>query len=240
MILALATWLESLIIVGATVVFFLAVQLVWRMARGKVPEAVRDLVDQLVPVVVIAGIVVSILVAVDREQADRLVDGTVGFIPSLLTAIIIVILSRALGRIAGVFVETALSRTSTAMAARGRIFVSSLLLAIGVIIALQQLGISTAIILILVGALAFGVALTLALAIGLGSVPMARQVAAGRHVKERFEEGEMVKVGRVEGVIESIGIASTRLHAMDGGEIEVPNDEFLGAAVDVIRSPTSR
>lgn len=231
--LALATWLEGIIIVAAAAAFFLALQLVWRIVRSRIVEQVRDIVDQLMPVVVVAGIVVAALVAIDRKQADRLVEGTINFIPSLLTAIIIVILARALGRIFGLFVETALARTSTAMAARGRIMVSSLMLAIGVIIALQQLGISTAIILILVGAVSFGFALTLALAIGLGSVPLARQVAAGRHVKERHSPGEMVKVRGMQGRIQSIGMASTRVEAMDGGYIEIPNDEFLGASVEI-------
>jgi small-conductance mechanosensitive channel len=120
------------------------------------------------------------------------------------------------------------------MAARGRIAVSSLVLAVGVVIALQQVGISTDIILILVAAVSFGIALTLALAFGLGAVPVARQVAAGRHVKERHAEGQMVRVGEVEGRVASIGLATTRIESMDGGFIEIPHAEFLAGNVEVL------
>ena len=233
MLIALSSWVEGLIIVGAATAFLLFLSAVWRIYRPRIPEQVRNLIDQLVPVVVIAGIVVSILVAIDRDQADRLVDGLVSFVPVLLVAIIIVILARALGRILGLFVETALHSMSPVIASRGRIGVSSLILGVGVIVALQQLGIPADIILILVAAVAFGTALALALAVGLGAVPLARQVAAGRHVKDAFDEGQLIKVGAVEGRIASIGLASTPVEAMDGGFVEVPNDEFLGGEVEI-------
>ena len=233
MLIALASWVEGLIIVGVATAALLLLSALWRLYRGRIPEQVRNLVDQLVPVVVIAGIVVSVLIAIDRDQADRLVDGLVGFVPVLLVAIIIVILARALGRILGLFVETALRNLSPVVASRGRIGVSSLVLGVGVIVALQQLGIPADIILILVAAVAFGTALALALAVGLGAVPLARQVAAGRHVKDAFDQGQLIKVAAVEGRIVSIGLASTRIEAMDGGFVEVPNDEFLGGEVSI-------
>ena len=232
--LALASWAEGLIIIGGTVAVLLVLWAAWGILRSRVPEQVRSLIDQLIPVVVIAGIVVSVLVAIDRDQADLLVDGVANFVPVVLVAVIIVILARALGRILGLFVETALRGMSPVIASRGRIGVSSLILGVGVIIAMQQLGIPADIILILVGAVAFGTALALALAIGHGAVPLTRQVAAGRHVKDRFEAGQMVRVGEVEGRIESIGLASTRIAAMDGGFVEVPNDDFLGGSVDIL------
>ena len=232
--LALATWAEGLIIVGGAVAAVMLLWGLWLLLRSRVPEQVRDIVDQLIPVVVIAGIVMSILVAVDREQADLLVDGVARFVPIVLVAVIIVILARAVGRILGLLVETALRGVSPVIASRGRIGVSSLILGVGAIIALQQLGISADIILVLVGALAFGTALALALAVGHGAVPLARQVAAGRHVKDRFETGQMVRVKEVEGRIESIGLASTRIAAMDGGFVEVPNADFLGGSVQIL------
>jgi small-conductance mechanosensitive channel len=233
-VLALATWAESLIIVGGAVGALLLLWGLWRLLRSRIPEQVRSLVDQLIPVVVIAGIAMSILVAIDREQADLLVDGVARFVPVVLVAVIIVILARALGRILGLFVETALRGVSPVIASRGRIGVSSLILGIGAIIAMQVLGLSADIILLLVGALAFGTALALALAFGHGAVPLARQVAAGRHVKDRFEAGQLVRVDEVEGRIASIGLASTRIAAMDGGFVEVPNDAFLGGSVLIL------
>jgi small-conductance mechanosensitive channel len=150
-----------------------------------------------------------------------------------MIAIIVVMIARALGRILGALAETALRRMSPVLAARSRLILSTAVLGIGVIIALQQIGISTDIILILVAALAFGTALGTALAFGLGSVPVARQVAAGRHVANRYQPGDRVRVGTVEGTIESIGLATTRVIVPGAAASDVPNEEFLHGAVAV-------
>ncbi|MDH3471846.1 MAG: mechanosensitive ion channel family protein [Acidimicrobiia bacterium] len=222
------------ITIASIVVGLALIWLVWKAISRRLPDQLTDIVDQLFPVIGIAIVVVAILVAIDPDQAESLKAGVFSSIPKVLVAVIVVILARSLGRIVGALAETALGRVSPAMAARGRILLSSLILAVGVIIALQQLGISTAIILILVSAVAFGFALASALAIGLGAVPLARQVAAGRHVKDRHEEGQMVRVAGVEGRLASIGLATTRVEEMDGGFVEVPNDEFLKGNVAIL------
>jgi small-conductance mechanosensitive channel len=107
---------------------------------------------------------------------------------------------------------------------------SSLILEVKLIIAPQQIGISTNIILLFVGALCLAGAPGAGLAIGLGSVPMAKQVAAGRHVRDRYQEGQMIRVGGSRGRIVEIGTATTRLDMMDGGHAEVPNAVFLDGA----------
>lgn len=226
--------MTQLITIASIVAGLALIWLLWKAIRGRFPDQAANLVDQLYPVIAVAVVVVAILIAIDPDQADALQDGVFSSIPKVLVAVIIVILARALGRILGVFVETGLGRVSPALAARGRILLSSLILAVGVIIALQQLGISTDIILVLVAAVAFGTALALALAVGLGAVPVARQVAAGRHVKDRHEEGQLVRVADVEGRIASIGLATTRIEAMDGGFVEIPNDEFLKRKVEIL------
>ena len=51
-------------------------------------------------------------------------------------------------------------------------------------------------------------ALALALAAGLGSVPIARQVSVGRHVHRRYEPGDKVRIGDVVGSVTEIGLLS--------------------------------
>jgi len=144
-----------------------------------------------------------------------------------------VVIAQALGKIAGLLVETAMRRVSPALASRGRLIVSSMILGIGVVIALQQVGISTDIILILVAALAFGFALTMALSIGLGSVPIARHVAAGRHVHNRYQPGDRIRVGDIDGTIAEIGLSTTRVEVSEGRSVDIPNGEFIAGVVDV-------
>ena len=156
-----------------------------------------------------------------------------GTIVSVVIAVIVAIVARALGPIVGLFAETALRPASATLAGRARLVLSGVILGVGLIIALQQVGISTDIILILVAAFAFGGALALALGAGLGSVPLARQVAAGRHVARRYSPGERVRVGDAEGAISEIGLASTRIEVAQGRFVDVPNLEFIAGAIEI-------
>ena len=228
------TWQEALITAGSVIAVLVVIWAVWKISGKRLPEKLKDMIDQVLPVLYIAVLVVTALVIVDPSQADLLLESALRYLPQGLVALIVVILARALGKIVGALIEAALTRMSGSIAARARMVASSLILGVGIIIALQQVGISTDIILLLIGALAFGGALAGGLAIGLGSVPVARQVAAGRHIQNQYETGQMVRIGTVEGRITDIGMAATRVESMDGGIVAIPNDQFLDGPVTVL------
>ncbi|MDJ0497746.1 MAG: mechanosensitive ion channel [Acidimicrobiia bacterium] len=217
------------VVVAVMAIIWLVGRLVARRSGGQIAE----LVKQLIPVLMVAVAVIGVLVIIDPDQADQLSDSVIGSVPKVMIAVIVVIVARALGRIVGLFAETALRPISSGLAGRARLIISSVILGIGVIIALQQVGVSTDIILILVAAFAFGGALAMALGAGLGSVPLARQVAAGRHVTRRYRAGEKVRVGDAEGAITEIGLASTRIEVAEGRYVDVPNLEFIAGAIEV-------
>ncbi len=217
------------VVVGLIALIWVVGRLVARRLGGRLSE----MVGQLVPVLMTAIAVIGALVIVDPEQADRLSSSVIGSVPKVMIAIVVVIVARALGRIVGLFAETALRPVSAGLAGRARLILSSAILGVGVIIALQQVGVSTDIILILVAAIAFGGALALALGAGLGSVPLARQVAAGRHVANRYSPGTKVRIGDAEGPIAEIGLASTRIEVGEGRYVDVPNLDFIAGAIEV-------
>ncbi len=225
--------MDRLITAGVVVAVALVVWVVGRIVKKRLPERWGELVGQLVPVLVTAIVVVGALVVIDPEQADRLLESTISSVPRVLIAVIVFILARALGRIVGLFMETALRQVSAVIAGRARLLASSVITGIGLIIAMQQLGISTDIILVLVAAIAFGTALTVALGVGLGSVPVAKQVAAGRHVASRYALGDRVRIGDVEGVLADIGLVSSRLDLGEGRFMDIPNTEFVARDVGV-------
>ncbi len=222
-------------IVAAAVAVGIAI-LIWligKLLRNRVPEQWRDLIAQLVPVLVFSALVVGGLVIADPDQAENLFSSVIKSVPKVAVAIIIVVIAQALGRIAGLFAETGLRRISPVLASRARLIVSAMILGVGVVIAMQQVGISTDIILILVAAIAFGTALTIALGVGLGSVPVARHVAAGRHVHSRYNVGDQIRVGDVDGKILEIGLSTTRVAVSEGRSVDVPNGDFIAGVVDL-------
>lgn len=224
---------SRLVTAGLVAVIAIVVWLLGRSVKKRLPERWRELVDQLMPVLISAIVVVGLLVVIDPDQASRLLESLIQSVPRIMVAIILVIIARALGRIAGLFVEAGLRRASPVLAVRGRIITSAFITAIGVVMAMQQLGVSADIILILVAALAFGFAIAAALSVGLGSVPLARHVAAGRHVSARYEPGDLVRVGDVEGKLTEIGLVSTRIEIAESKSMDVPNVEFIERVVAV-------
>jgi hypothetical protein len=224
---------RRLIALAVVLGLMLVVWLVGRFVAKKFAGRFSELIAQLIPVLLTAIAVIGVLVIIDPEQADRLSNSVIGSVPKVMIAVIVVIVARALGRIVGLFAETALRPVSASLAGRARLVLSSVILGVGLIIALQQVGISTDIILILVAALAFGGSLALALGAGLGSVPLAKQVAAGRHVASRYDPGDRVRVGDAEGPIAEIGLATTRITVGDDRYVDVPNLDFIDRAIEV-------
>jgi small-conductance mechanosensitive channel len=88
-------------------------------------------------------------------------------------------------------------------------------------------------VLILAALLAAG-AIAAGLAVGLGSLPLARQIAAGRHVEDRFTTGQLIRIGVVEGRIQRVHLASVSIVADDGTTWEVPHQQFVEQAVLVL------
>lgn len=224
---------RRLIALAAVVGLMLVVWIVGRVAAKRVSGKISELISQLIPVLLTAVAVMGVLVIIDPEQAERLSDSVIGSVPKVMIAVIVVIVARALGRIVGLFAETALRSVSASLAGRARLVLSTVILGVGLIIALQQVGVSTDIILILVAALAFGGALAFALGAGLGSVPLARQVAAGRHVANRYRAGNRVRVGDAEGPIAEIGLATTRIKVGEDRYVDIPNLDFIEGAIEV-------
>ena len=226
---------ERLITAGTMVGVGVAVWVLGRWLQRKLPEQWGHLVAQLVPVLILAIAAIGSLILIDPKQANQLSDDLFSAVPTVIVAVVIVIIARALGNIVGQLVETALRGLSPSLAGRARLLVSGLMLGIGLVIALQRVGVSTDIILVLVAAMAFGTALAIALSVGLGAVPVARHVAAGRHVNGRYSPGEKVRVGDVQGTVVQVGLSTTRIRVSDQREVDIPNAEFLEGAVSVER-----
>ncbi len=227
--------LQTIITTVSTVAVIIVVTLiVGRVVSSRVNEQLQGLVKQLVPVVIVTAVLMGILIIIDPSQANRLLESTFAFIPKAVVAVLIIMITRSLGRIVGALVETALRSASPVLARRAGFGLSLGILGVGVIIALEQLGVPTNIILILVAALAFGSALAGGLAVGLGSLSVSRQVASGRYVQDRFSPGQLLRIEGVEGRIVTIGLSSTHLEGSDGSAFRVPNEVFLQGVVTVL------
>jgi hypothetical protein len=111
-------------------------------------------------------------------------------------------------------------------------------LAIFAITAAAQVGVSTELLILVVGIVLAGVAAVFAIAFGLGGREMARALNAGRFVRSAFEVGETVQLGEWGGRILAIEPDATVLGTA-GGRVRVPNHLLVESVVE-IQEPQAR
>jgi small-conductance mechanosensitive channel len=225
---------NTLVTAGVALGVLVVGWLVLAVARRRISDRWGEVIRQVAPALALSVVVVAVLIILDPDRAEVLGDAVMRYVPNVLVAVLVVLVARAAGRVIGLFAEAALRQVSASIAQRARIGIAGTILGIGIIIALDQLGVSTDIIMLLVAAIAFGIALAIGLGFGLGSLPVARQVAAGRHVQERFELGQRLQVGGYVGTLQTTGLASSRIETDDGIVVELPNEAFLSGAVTVL------
>jgi len=182
---------------------------------------------------VLALTVAAVLVMSGRNEVvqESLVTGTIAFIPRLIVGVIVIIVAFVLSRLGGILVEQSMRKHSALLASRAKGVVGGAILVIGLLLALKQMGMETDVLLLLLAGIVITAALAGGLGVGLGSQPLAKEIAAGRHVEDRFTVGQMVKLSGVEGRIDSIHLASVRVVAEDGTIFEIPNTTFLDGPV---------
>ena len=106
------------------------------------------------------------------------------------------------------------------------------MLAIAAIMVMAQLGISTQILTVLAAIAVGGAVLGLALAFGLGSREVARDISAGRVVSSTYTVGQRVRVAGAEGEIVALESACAVLLRADGATLRVPHHLFLRDVVE--------
>lgn len=107
------------------------------------------------------------------------------------------------------------------------------ILSIFAIIAAAEIGISTDVLLVLIGVLVAAVAGTFTLAFGLGSREVARALSAGRYLRHDYRVGQEIAFGDVRGRITRIHSTSTLLDAGEGRSIRVPNHVLIDSIVTI-------
>jgi small-conductance mechanosensitive channel len=102
-----------------------------------------------------------------------------------------------------------------------------------IIIAAAEIGISTLVLIVLIGVLLAAGAGTFTLAFGLGSRDVARALSAGRYLRHDYRVGQEIAFGDVRGRISRIQSTSTTLDAGGGRSIRIPNHLLLSEVVTV-------
>jgi small-conductance mechanosensitive channel len=167
------------------------------------------------------------------SQVVNTLEGLVAFLPDVLAAILILLFGSLLARIIGDGLGTlAVQAGVTAGVILGQA-IRYILLVFVVILALEQLGVQTTMLIMATTALITATALALALAFGIGSRELAHNIMAGFHAKEAFHAGQQVKVRGYVGRLVEVGPVKAVIETEDG-LVSLPNFVLTDEEVTVM------
>jgi small-conductance mechanosensitive channel len=172
------------------------------------------------------------------EAVARLLEQILGFLPNALAALIVFLLGGTVAQFMGGLVAGLASAAGLSYGARlGRLiqYISSVFVAI---IALNVLGLDTALLVTAVTLLIAAFGLAVGLALGLGARPVVHHLMAGYYLRQRFPVGQPVIVEATEGEVSAIGGVNT-LVATATGSIVIPNGLLLESLVRLPERPAS-
>lgn len=180
---------------------------------------------------------IVVVIAVSLLEVPALTDAlgeAILFLPKLVIGLVIMMLAV----VAGNAVRERVDRMATQMDLHGPLGLLSQIavLGVGLIVAVALMGIPTLFLVLLATTLVAGVALTAALAFGLGSRDIVGQIAAGRYLSDAVQPGRHIKVGDIEGEVIATEGAATTIRTGEGELTRIPNRMLLDAVV-VVREP---
>src|SRR5215203_3162496 len=99
--------------------------------------------------------------------------------------------------------------------------------AIAALLAAEQLGLETYVLILLAIVALATIGLAAALALGQGLALLSSNVAAGRYVQDGTRVGDVISVDGIEGTVEELGYASVTVRSEDGHLYRIPNRTLL-------------
>lgn len=198
----------------------------------------RSLARVVARAIRLALIVVAIVAAVSLLGVGALSDALnafVLFLPKLFIALAIVLI----GVVAARFVGERVAALSDQLDLGGPLpeLARVTVIVLAVLTALAQVGVPTFLLVALLAIVVAAIALTLALAFGLGGRDVARQLSAGRYVRQSFELGQRISVGSEAGTIRAFEGTATVLEREGGETVRVPNQRLIDGVIVVGAAP---
>jgi len=154
------------------------------------------------------------------------------YTPRVLTAALLLLLGVAAAGLAAEAAARVLADLGVTRVGGLRTGLRAALSLVVVILTAALLGIDVALLIAITVILLGAVALTAALAIGLGLRGLSQNIVAGRYLADGIAEGDYVSVNGTAGTVEQIGHAMTTLRGADGRVYLVPNHHFLEHVVE--------
>ena len=201
---------------------------------GLEPSAsVANLIARLVYWIVMLVFLIAATESLGLPGVVDTLEGLVAYLPSVLAAALILLLGSWVASVVGGVLGTLITQVGVASGPLLGQVVRYVVIAFAVILALEQLGIETTLLLATAIVIIAATALALALAFGIGSRELAHNIMAGFHTRDAFSPGQQLTVRGHAGRLVSVGPVKTTLET-NSGMVSLPNSVFTDEEVTLI------
>jgi small-conductance mechanosensitive channel len=186
---------------------------------------------RLVSTFVFLLFIMSAADALKMQALTHAIDQFMLYLPSILGAFIIFLLSSA----AGHYIRTAILKATESMniklGAPLANFAYYSLLLIGGLLALEQLKIETNFLTQMIQIIAICAGVAISLSLGLGTRDVSKNLIAGLYLKDSLTVGKLIKVGDREGRLLQVTPVAFVLEMENGSKILFPNSKLLDCEI---------
>lgn len=196
------------------------------LARSGIGRSLSGLIARLLFWLLMLTFVVSAVDVLGLRGVTATLDRLIAFIPGLIGAGLILVLGLLAARFAGGVVASTAAAAGLAAASRIGWWVQALVVALVAVVAVEQVGVATAVLVGPLTALLAAVALSAGLAFALGARPIITHILAGHFLKQSLPRDGVVEVAGRRGVVQRVGATDTLLRN-DDGSWSVPNAQLL-------------
>ncbi len=165
--------------------------------------------------------------------------GLLAYLPHVLAAALILLLGGLVARVVGEAVGALVTQAGAEAGSLLGQAVRYVLLILVVILAIEQLGVETALLVDVAVVIVAASALALAISFGIGSRELARNVMAGFQAKEDFSPGQELQVRQHRGRLVRIGPVKSELEIADG-RVSIPNLALVEEEVVIVQGEEAR
>jgi small-conductance mechanosensitive channel len=188
----------------------------------------RGLTDAFGAIVFWLMMLLAIAVATDvlgLPIMGTLATGVARYVPSILAAVLIVIIGMVVGNIARTTVATASTSAGLPYGDLPGRVAQTVILLITAVVAIDQVGINSTFIVVLIAIFLATTLGGLAVAFGLGARGTVSNLLASHYLLQNYQVGQRIRIGALEGRIVQINNVSLMLETTEGRAL-IPASEF--------------
>ena len=179
------------------------------LQRARISAAPSAIVARLVWWFLMLTFLLSAVEVLGLNAVTVTIDRVIGYLPKVAAAALIIVAGMLLGRIVQNLVRSAGSVAGLAQSTQLATLCHAVVILVTGVVALEQLGVATSILVTVVTSLVATLGLTFGATFALGARPLVTHILAGHSLRQLLPAGKAVEVGGRKGVVDRVGAVET-------------------------------